>query len=109
MIVRRRAADTSPAKRRRVYLAVDHEAARGAWLQPGVASSPECARGLAYLFVASQNRPEATDHDLDSEWFKVEIQESIETARGVIRDLETAGLQERRALAVHVLFQAPTT
>ena len=108
-IVGRKAAETSPAEWRRVYRALDHEAARRACLHPAITSFPEYIRGFAYLFVESQNRRDDADYDPDGEWFKSEIQDRIETARAAIQDFETAELQEQRAFAVHVLFGTPTT
>lgn len=103
-LVGRKAEETSPAEWRRVYRALDHQAARRACLHPGITSFPENTRRIAYLFVESQDRRYDADYDPGGEWFKSEIIDRIATARAAVQDFEKADLQEQRAFAVHVLF-----
>lgn len=103
-VVGRKAAETNRAEWRRVYRALDHVAARRACTDPAIATFPENVRGIAQLFVESQNRRHDADHDPHGDWFKSEVIDRIATARQAIRDFEDADLRDKRAFAVHLLF-----
>lgn len=105
-LVGRKAAETRKAEWRRVYLALDPQTARRASVHPATASFPEYIRGIARLFVESQDRRHAADRDPHGDWFKSEVQDRIATARQAIEEFEDGDLREKRAFAVHLLFGA---
>lgn len=72
---------------------------------PALAAFPENVRGIAQLFIEAQERRHEADYDPDGDWFKSEVEDRIATARQAIRDFEVADLRDRRAFAVHLLFQ----
>ena len=105
-LVGRKAADTRKAEWRRVYLALDPQTARRACTHPAITSFSENLRGIAQLFVESQDWAHAADRDPHGEWFKSEVHDRIATARQAIRAFEDASLRDKRAFAVHLLFGA---
>ena len=103
-LVGRKVTETTETEWRRVYLGLDPHSARQACTHPAIASFPENIRGIARLFVESQDRRHAADRDPHGEWFKSEVQDRIATARQAIQAFEDADLRAKRAFAVHLLF-----
>ena len=103
-LVGRKVTEATETEWRRVYLALDPHSARQACTHPEIASFRENIRGIARLFVESQDRRDAADRDPHGEWFKSEVQDRIATARQAIQAFEDADARAKRAFAVHLLF-----
>lgn len=88
----------------RMYRSLEHGIARQRCRHSDITTFPVSIQNFAIEFVDMQDRRHAADYAYDAEFRKSDVIRDIARIENVIADFNAVDISDRRAFAVHVLF-----
>lgn len=88
----------------RMYRSLEHGTARQRCQHRDITAFPVSIQNFAIEFVDMQDRRHAADYAHDAEFRKSDVIRDIARIESIITDFNAVAISDRRAFAVHVLF-----